>query len=254
MGALERDVDGHEPCDEARPAVILEERRDVALEGLFLERTKRITLEHPAEIVIALVMRSQVAALRSFVTAAVAEQLRQQHRQVLRAAEAGIAPLAVQRDIGLGRHLAEQDRIRNGERIADRIVESAHRVIERASNEVRADLDDAMLHAAMSCDQGAPLQLVGVVVSERDGVADERRVVKPRRQSDDQAGVEASGQQGGDRSSLREPRGHRVLERGPKLAGQRSLVELRVLARLCGQIPETLPLGAPALEPQALAG
>ena len=86
--------------------------------------------EHVRQVVVALLVRAQVAALAAVRIAgavvgfrAVAQQLRQQHRHVLRPAEAGIAALAVQHHADVPGGLAKEQRVRHGQRIADRVAE-----------------------------------------------------------------------------------------------------------------------------------
>ena len=111
---------------------------------------RHIGREHRRQIVVALLVSPQIAALAGVervagLFRAVAEQLGQQHRQVLRPAEARIAALAVQDHAGLAARLAKQQRVGHGERIADRIAQERDRLVEVLQNHGRRELHDVVV-------------------------------------------------------------------------------------------------------------
>jgi hypothetical protein len=78
------------------------------------------------------------SAIRGGRARRVPEQLGQQHGQILRAAEAGVAAFAVEDHAHLRGGLAEQQRVGDGQRIADRVAEQADDLVEMAQHRRRA--------------------------------------------------------------------------------------------------------------------
>ena len=126
--------------------------------------------QHRGEIVEALAVRAEVAALARVLriaAGAVAVELREQHRDVLGAAEAGIAALAVEHRVAPLPRCAKQQRVGHGQRIADRVTEQSDRAIEIAQDGVDGHLDDMMTRVAVPGHQRAELELVSISGAER---------------------------------------------------------------------------------------
>jgi hypothetical protein len=116
-------------------------------------------------------VRAEVAALAGVggvAVGAVAVELGEQHGHVLGAAEGGIAALAVQDDGAVPAHLAEEERVGDGEGIAVGLVHPRDGVVEVGEDRVGPQLDDAVLGAGVRGDERAEGQLVAVLGAERD--------------------------------------------------------------------------------------
>ena len=125
--------------------------------------SENVRIEHPLELGEALPVRDEVAPLE-----VPAVEVAQNHRHVLRAAEAGVAALAVEHDRGsLGRRL-EEERVRDGERLADRRAQRSHRRVEPLHHRPRQELDDVMVGAAVRGDGRRELELVRDPAPERE--------------------------------------------------------------------------------------
>ena len=128
--ALEADVERLQARDEVRPPRVVRSGLTSASSELH-SRSRRAPVRASicGEIVVALQMCGRISSPRGCRSGAGIE-LREQHRQVLRPAEARIAAFAVQHHADFRRGLAEQERVGHRERIADRVAEQADRLVE----------------------------------------------------------------------------------------------------------------------------
>ena len=236
-GALNDDVEGHQLGDEAGPAWIVEKGCHLPFQDVAGDRGAGIRSEHRRKIVVALLVRTQIAPLaavgcvrRAF--CAIAEELGQQHGKVLGPAETRVATLAVQDRAHLPGGFTKQQRVGNGERIADRIAQERDGLIEVPQDDGRRQLHDVVPGPAMLGDARAEGQLVRVLRTERHRIGENLLVfVETPGQRDDQAGVEAARQERPDRPAPGELTNHRGLELRAQLPPQAFFVRRPVPLR-----------------------
>ena len=198
-------------------------------------------------------MRAQVRRFARVGPGQAAVNLRQHHGKIFRATETWVATLAIENDTDALRGFTEQERIGHGQRIADRIVEAGYGFVETRKHGRWRQLDDAVLRPAVTRDERAEGQLVGVAFAESDGVGMDEAIVEMARERDDEARVKPARQEGADAFACRrEESARRLLEQAPQLGGE--LIFARLRRRVRRQLPVEASFKTSGAVPNSLAG